>query len=64
MTFVLGLVVVIVCLFGSFVMMGGHLDVLWQPFEYMAGHLQLLRAVHKAGRDQPHGIVHMAGCLQ
>ena len=35
MTFILGLVVVIVCLFGSFVMMGGHLAVLWQPFEYV-----------------------------
>lgn len=35
MTFMLGLVVVIVCLFGSFVMMGGHLDVLWQPYEYV-----------------------------
>jgi chemotaxis protein MotA len=35
MTFIIGLVVVIVCLFGSFVMMGGHLDVLWQPFEYV-----------------------------
>jgi chemotaxis protein MotA len=35
MTFIIGLVVVIVCLFGSFVMMGGHLAVLWQPFEYV-----------------------------
>jgi chemotaxis protein MotA len=35
MTFIVGLVVVIVCLFGSFVMMGGHLGVLWQPFEYV-----------------------------
>lgn len=35
MTFVIGLVIVTVCLLGSFVMMGGHLDVLWQPFEYV-----------------------------
>jgi chemotaxis protein MotA len=35
MTFILGLVVVTVCLLGSFVMMGGHLNVLWQPYEYV-----------------------------
>jgi chemotaxis protein MotA len=35
MTFILGLVVVCVCLLGSFVMMGGHLAVLWQPYEYV-----------------------------
>lgn len=35
MTFILGLVIVCVCLLGSFVMMGGHLDVLWQPYEYV-----------------------------
>jgi chemotaxis protein MotA len=35
MTFILGLVVVTVCLLGSFVMMGGHLAVLWQPYEYV-----------------------------
>lgn len=35
MTFFLGLIVVIVCMLGSFVMMGGHLDVLWQPYEYV-----------------------------
>ncbi len=35
MTFIIGLTVVIVCLFGSFVMMGGHLAVLWQPYEYV-----------------------------
>ena len=35
MTFIIGLVVVCVCLFGSFVMMGGHMAVLWQPFEYI-----------------------------
>ncbi|MBL8791305.1 MAG: flagellar motor stator protein MotA [Rhizobiales bacterium] len=35
MTFIIGLVIVTVCLLGSFVAMGGHLDVLWQPFEYV-----------------------------
>ena len=35
MTFVLGVVIVCVCLLGSFVAMGGHLGVLWQPFEYV-----------------------------
>jgi chemotaxis protein MotA len=35
MTFFLGLIVVVVCLLGSFVMMGGHLEVLWQPYEYV-----------------------------
>lgn len=35
MTFIIGIVIVTVCLLGSFVMMGGHLDVLWQPYEYV-----------------------------
>jgi chemotaxis protein MotA len=35
MTFIIGLVIVTVCLLGSFVMMGGHLEVLWQPYEYV-----------------------------
>jgi chemotaxis protein MotA len=35
MTFVLGIIIVCVCLLGSFVMMGGHMAVLWQPFEYV-----------------------------
>jgi chemotaxis protein MotA len=35
MTFILGLIIVCVCLLGSFVMMGGHLEVLWQPYEYV-----------------------------
>ncbi len=35
MLFIVGLIVVCVCLLGSFVMMGGHLEVLWQPFEYV-----------------------------
>ena len=35
MTFILGLIIIAVCLLGSFVMMGGHMAVLWQPFEYV-----------------------------
>jgi chemotaxis protein MotA len=35
MTFIIGITIVTVCLLGSFVMMGGHLDVLWQPYEYV-----------------------------
>ena len=35
MTFILGLIIIAVCLLGSFVMMGGHMGVLWQPFEYV-----------------------------
>jgi chemotaxis protein MotA len=35
MLFIVGLLVVCVCLLGSFVMMGGHLEVLWQPYEYV-----------------------------
>jgi chemotaxis protein MotA len=35
MTFVVGIVIVCVCLLGSFVAMGGHIAVLWQPFEYV-----------------------------
>lgn len=35
MTIIIGLVVTIICILGSFAMMGGKLDVLWQPFEYV-----------------------------
>ena len=35
MTFVIGMVVVIGCLLGGFAAMGGHIDVLWQPYEYV-----------------------------
>lgn len=35
MNVIIGLVIVGVCLLGSFVMMGGHMAVLWQPFEYV-----------------------------
>jgi chemotaxis protein MotA len=33
--FILGLVVVLGSLFGGFAAMGGHLEVLWQPWEYV-----------------------------
>lgn len=35
MTFVIGMVVVFGCLLGGFAAMGGHIAVLWQPFEYI-----------------------------
>lgn len=35
MTFGLGMIVVIGCLLGGFAAMGGHIDVLWQPWEYV-----------------------------
>jgi chemotaxis protein MotA len=35
MTFVIGMVVVFGCLLGGFAAMGGHIGVLWQPFEYI-----------------------------
>lgn len=35
MTFVIGMVVVFGCLLGGFAAMGGHIGVLWQPFEYV-----------------------------
>lgn len=35
MTFVIGMVVVFGCLLGGFAAMGGHISVLWQPFEYV-----------------------------
>lgn len=35
MTFVIGLVVVIGSVIGGFAAMGGHVGVLWQPFEYV-----------------------------
>ena len=35
MTFVIGLVVVFGCLLGGFAALGGHISVLWQPFEYV-----------------------------
>jgi chemotaxis protein MotA len=35
MTFVIGMVVVFGCLLGGFAAMGGHIGVLWQPWEYV-----------------------------
>lgn len=35
MTFVIGMIVVFGCLLGGFAAMGGHISVLWQPFEYV-----------------------------
>ena len=35
MTFVIGMIVVMGCLLGGFAAMGGHIGVLWQPFEYI-----------------------------
>jgi chemotaxis protein MotA len=35
MTFVLGIIIVIGCLLGGFAAMGGHIVVLWQPWEYV-----------------------------
>ena len=35
MTIVLGLVITLGCLLGGFVAMGGHVDVIWQPWEYV-----------------------------
>jgi len=35
MTFVIGMVIVFGCLLGGFAAMGGHISVLWQPFEYV-----------------------------
>lgn len=35
MTFVIGMIIVMGCLFGGFAAMGGQIGVLWQPFEYI-----------------------------
>ena len=35
MSFVIGMVIVFGCLLGGFAAMGGHIAVLWQPFEYI-----------------------------
>jgi chemotaxis protein MotA len=34
-TILIGLVFTMVCILGSFVAMGGHIEVVWQPFEYV-----------------------------
>ena len=35
MTIILGLVITLGCLLGGFVAMGGHVEVIWQPWEYV-----------------------------
>lgn len=35
MTIVLGLIITLACMLGGFVAMGGHVDVIWQPWEYV-----------------------------
>ncbi len=35
MTIIIGLVVTLVCMLGGFAAMGGHIIVIWQPFEYI-----------------------------
>lgn len=35
MTIIVGLLITLASMIGSFVAMGGHVDVLWQPFEYI-----------------------------
>ncbi|MBG1233204.1 flagellar motor stator protein MotA [Aestuariivirga litoralis] len=35
MNFILGIVILFGCLLGGFTMMGGHVFVLWQPYEYV-----------------------------
>lgn len=35
MTIIVGLIVILVCMLGGFMAMGGHVDVLWQPWEFV-----------------------------
>lgn len=35
MTIIIGLVVTLACMLGGFAAMGGHIEVIWQPFEYI-----------------------------
>ena len=35
MRLIVGTIIVFVCVFGSYAVMGGHLEVLWQPFEFV-----------------------------
>jgi chemotaxis protein MotA len=35
MRLIIGILVVFACVFGGYAAMGGHLEVLWQPFEYV-----------------------------
>lgn len=35
MNFIAGILVVLLCVFGGYMAQGGHIDVLWQPFEFV-----------------------------
>ena len=35
MTIVIGLIITLACMLGGFMAMGGHVDVIWQPWEYV-----------------------------
>ncbi|MEQ1714571.1 MAG: flagellar motor stator protein MotA [Hyphomicrobium sp.] len=35
MTIIIGLVITLVCMLGGFMAMGGHVEVIWQPWEYV-----------------------------
>ncbi|MFA6968613.1 motility-associated protein, partial [Bosea sp. (in: a-proteobacteria)] len=35
MRLIVGTIIVFACVFGSYAAMGGHLEVLWQPFEFV-----------------------------
>ena len=35
MRLIVGTIIVFICVFGSYAAMGGHLEVLWQPFEFV-----------------------------
>ena len=35
MRLIVGTLIVFACVFGSYAAMGGHLEVLWQPFEFV-----------------------------
>ena len=35
MTILIGLIITLGCLLGGFMAMGGHVDVIWQPWEYV-----------------------------
>ena len=35
MRLIVGTIIVFVCVFGSYSVMGGHLEVLWQPYEFV-----------------------------
>ena len=35
MTFIIGVIVVLACVLGGYMANGGHLFILWQPFEFV-----------------------------